>query len=299
MPFTLPKITRRRFLAGTAATGVAALGLPSFGEHAAKTNPNRFALLADTHIPSDTKTSARGVNMSDNLAAVAKQLTELEAKPAAVFIDGDCAYLAGKKKDYANLVGLIKPIRKAGMPVHLALGNHDHRENLWEAIEPTAGQDKVVENKHITLIEAPRATWVLLDSMQKVNFTPGTVGKEQLAWLNEVLAVREEKPVLILVHHDPYTRGSGLVDHEAMFKVIAPRKQVKAVFFGHTHDWRQDKREGIHLINLPPVAYVFKKNAPNGWVDTQLADDGAKLTLVCHDEKHRQHDEVVELEWRA
>ena len=42
-----------------------------------------------------------------------------------------------------------------------------------------------------------------------------------------------------MVHHNPGFLGKvgGLRDTEALFKVLRPRKQVKAVIYGHTHDW--------------------------------------------------------------
>lgn len=77
-----------------------------------------------------------------------------------------------------------------------------------------------------------------------------------------------------------------------------PRRQVKALFFGHTHRWRRAERAGIHLINLPPVAYLFDAESPNGWAELQLRDGGALLTLHALDPRHRQQVEKVELNWR-
>jgi hypothetical protein len=51
-------------------------------------------------------------------------------------------------------------------------------------------------------------------------------------------------------------------------------------------------------VNLPPVAYVFQKGRPNGWVEATLRDDGMQLKLNCLDKSHPQHDETAELKWR-
>lgn len=146
------------------------------------------------------------------------------------------------------------------------------------------------------------ANWFLLDSLDKVNVTPGEVGGEQLDWLARVLDDRKEKPALVAIHHDPQwsapAKRSGIRDTEKLFDVLVPRKQVKAVFYGHTHVWQRKSHEGIHLVNLPPVAYLFNKEAPNGWVDLRLAESGAVLTLNAFDAKHRQNGEKVELTWR-
>mgnify|MGYP003347498168 CR=1 FL=1 len=41
------------------------------------------------------------------------------ARPAAAMICGDCAYLTGEPDDYAVLVELLQPLRKAGVRVTL------------------------------------------------------------------------------------------------------------------------------------------------------------------------------------
>jgi hypothetical protein len=55
----------------------------------------------------------------------------------------------------------------------------------------------------------------------------------------------------------------------------------------------------IHLINLPPVAYVFRDGDPSGWVCARLEDRGMRLELRCLDPQHPAHGRVAELEWRV
>ena len=56
---------------------------------------------------------------------------------------------------------------------------------------------------------------------------------------------------------------------------------------------------GIHLINLPPVAYVFQPSEPAGWVHATLERKGMKLELRCVDPAHKSHGQTVKLQWRA
>ncbi len=141
----------------------------------------------------------------------------------------------------------------------------------------------------------------MLDSLEKTNYTPGMLGTEQLDWLAMALDNNADKPAIILVHHNPGFHGKvgGLKDAEAMFKIIRPRHQVKAVIYGHTHDWhvRQDE-SGIHLINLPPTGYVFEAGQPSGWVRATVKDDQMRLELRCVS-KHLQNGEVKILHWRT
>jgi 3',5'-cyclic AMP phosphodiesterase CpdA len=300
MPISLLPTNRRSFLAGTLA-GSIALASGAFGANQA-TDDATFALLADAHIPSDPNTVAREVNMAENLRRVVGQLIDQERQPAAALIVGDCAYLEGKVGDYKVLRELLAPLGQAGLPVHLALGNHDHRRNCLEAFPANDGQLQAKVERRVTIIPGKQANWFVLDSLDKVNKTPGELGQQQLKWLAEALDAHADRPALIALHHNPVLtqeHTSGLMDSAALLEVAAARKQVKAIFFGHTHVWSHTQHEGIHLVNLPPVAYVFAKEKPNGWVQCKLGDSGAELKLVCHDTKHPQHGEVVSLAWRS
>jgi hypothetical protein len=300
MPISLLPVSRRRFLQSVAAAGAAAATGSQLFARQTQRDANRFALLADTHIAADRKLAARGTVMADNLAQVARELVALETAPAAVLVDGDCAFSNGQSADYATLVNLLDPLRQHGLPIHLALGNHDHRQRFWEAI-PQQSDAPALAERHLTVLSAPHANWILLDSLDETNKTPGVLGEPQLAWLAKALDQQPVKPAIVMVHHNPDDRPKpgGLVETAALFDVLLPRKQVKMLVFGHTHNWSVSAKEGLHLVNLPPVAYVFGPSRPNGWVDMQLAASGAVLTLQCLDKQHLQHGQRVELSWRS
>jgi len=301
MPVTLPPISRRQFIAGSVATGIGWFATANAYAAESKIDPHRFALMADTHISGKRDKVVREANMYTNFQRASQEILELEQLPSATFINGDCALLTGEDKDYSTLVELLQPIRKAGMAVHLAMGNHDHRDRLWNAVPPAEGQNKVLVNRHITIVNSARANWFVLDSLDKTNHTPGRLGKEQLQWLAKTLDQHTDKPALIVSHHNPDHREKplGLTDTTELLKVLTPRKQVKAFFFGHTHDWKLKQHEGLHLVNLPPVAYVFKKENPNGWVDAHLKENSVLLELRCHEAKHPQQGQKFLLKWRA
>ncbi len=301
MPLHLPPLSRRRFLASSLTAGLSVWSWrPAFGEER-RTDADRWVLLADTHVAADRTQVQRGVKMADNLSQVATALTALDPKPAGVLLNGDAAFSKGEPGDYRLLAELLKPLGEAGLPLSFTLGNHDHRANLQAGLLKGAGQSPL-DGRQISVLETPRVNWFLLDSLEKVNATPGELGAAQLGWLAKALDARPDKPALVAVHHDPQwteaTKRSGLRDTEKLFDVLVPRKQVKALFYGHTHRWRRAEREGIHLVNLPPVAYLFDKESPNGWVELRVRDKGAVLTLHALDPKHRQHGEKVELAWR-
>lgn len=318
MPITLPPISRRKFLAGTMTAGAALLARRySFGAPAAVVDPHRIALLSDIHIPADQRVTSRGVNMADHLRQACAEVLQLDKAPACAIVNGDCAYLKGLSDDYATLIELVRPLREAGIPLHMAMGNHDLRDNFWKALPADESRAKALADRQVLVFETPRANWIMLDSLEKTNSTPGLLGAVQLEWLAKTLDERASKPAIVMVHHNvPYVNApavtqpattpaifklkpTNLIDSKALLDVLLPRKQVKALFYGHTHVWHVEKREGLHVINLPAVAYVFTPGQPSAWVDAHLAENGMSLELRCLDPKHAWHGQKHELEWRG
>lgn len=301
MPIHLAPITRRQFLTRT-LTAVAGLALaPRLVAAQKETDGDFWALLSDTHIAADRDRVAHGANMTKHLEAVTRDLISQPTLPAGVFVTGDCAYDDGELGDYGTFTTLLAPLRADGMSVRLTLGNHDNRERFWEVLAAETAH-RPLADRQAEFLPSPRANWFMLDSLERTRYTPGLVGAEQLEWLAAALDANCSKPALVMVHHDPGFLGKvgGLRDTEALFKVIRPRKQVKAVIYGHTHDWhiRQDK-SGIHLINLPPTAYVFEQGKPSGWVRATVQDDRMRIELRCVDPKHPLNGETKTLKWRT
>src|ERR1039458_2678580 len=252
MPIHLPAISRRQFLIRSLTSGAALALSPSLLAAAKRTDPNFWALLSDTHLAADRGLMARGINMTDHFTSVSRELLALPKLPAGVFITGDCAYNSGQTADYRHVTDLLEPIRSAQMPVHLTLGNHDNRERFWEALTAEKAAPRPLADRQVALLPTPRVNWFILDSLEKTLSTPGLLGQEQLDWLAKALDAHTEQPALALIHHNPGISGNiGLKDTEILFKVIRPRKQVKAYIFGHTHAWnRSEEHTEEHLINL-------------------------------------------------
>ena len=301
MPIHLRPISRRRFLKSSVAAA-AAVGLgPHLLAAAKKIDPDSWALLSDIHLAADRAKLGRGINMVEHFNAVARELLALPKLPAGVFINGDCAFNSGETGDYAVTAELLKPIRQAGMPVHLVLGNHDHRERFWATIAQAKAAKRPLTDRHASLLKTKRVNWIVLDSLEQTLSTPGLLGREQLDWLAKTLDENPKKPALIMVHHNPGISGNmGLKDTAALFDIIRPRPQVKAYIYGHTHIWKVDQdTSGMHLINLPPVAYIFQEGNPSGWVYATVGDEGMTLELRCIDPAHKDQARKVELKWRG
>jgi Icc protein len=307
MPLRLPQLTRREFLKRAALAGVG-LGLVEFappksyaGLFGKSRDKHTFAFFSDTHIAADATLKHSDVNMAGNLAACVRELAAWPVKPAMVIVNGDLAFQSGLPGDYATFGKIIEPVR-ALAPVHLSLGNHDERDNFWQAFPHDATRLKAVPQRQAAVFNSDRANWFLLDSREVTDAAPGEFGAAQLDWLTRELAARPDKPAILVGHHNLQAPGgtTGLKDSAAFEEIFTRHRQVKAYIYGHTHNWHVEQHpSSVQLINLPPTGFVFKAGRPSGWVRATLARDGAEFELRSLDPRHPEHAQVKQLKWRS
>lgn len=304
MPITLPPLSRRSFLRHSAlAVGAAALGHRRVAAAAATpADPHSWALLSDPHLAADRTKVARGAAIAPQFTRVADDVLALPRRPAGLIVNGDLAFNTGETADYAVLADLVAPLRAAAIPLHLALGNHDHRERFRAALRAAAFPAVPVADREAARVPAVRANWFILDSLDQTNRTPGLLGSAQLDWLARELDAHRDKPAIVLTHHNPTPDPAKvtLIDEAALDAVLQPRRHVKAHVFGHSHRWSvtQDA-SGLHRINLPTTAYVFDAQQPAGWVHARLEPQGMTLRLHALDPRHPAHLETKTLAWRT
>jgi Icc protein len=293
------ELSRRRFFVWAGLAGATISLANAHGAEDAD-KPTRVALLSDTHIDGDSAKVMRMVNMSEHLTKAWEQVQEGSRRLSAAIIHGDVACLKGLAGDYQQVAKLLIPAGKTALPIHFMMGNHDDRDVFRETLKATTTSP--LDSHHVSILKTPHANWFTLDSLEKVNVTPGKLGAAQLEWLTAALDAHAELPAIISVHHNPVFPGDkvgGIQDTTDLFKVLVPRKQVKAVFYGHTHVWNQKVHEGIHLVNLPPVAYVFAADKPSGWVEAAVSKGGIELMFHGVGPKHEAHGKKLELTWRT
>ncbi|WP_247234299.1 metallophosphoesterase [Telluribacter sp. SYSU D00476] len=290
---------RRSFLKSSAqAAGLLtaySLGVSSvLAETSSAANEVQLALLSDTHIAEDVQNVYRGFYPSRNLESVVPKV--IAARPDAVLINGDVARLTGEKGDYAQVKKLLAPLAEQ-KPVYMTLGNHDHRENIQEAFPAPKGLQNV-KDKQVMVIEQPSTRFILLDSMMYVNKTPGFLGQSQRSWLEGFLRQSDAKPTVLFVHHTLADSDSSLLDVERLFQIIRSHQKVKAVFYGHSHEYKYEVLDGIHLVNQPAVGYNFSDSEPVGWLTGTFRKEGADLTLNAFAGNMKDNGKSKSLAWR-
>ncbi|MBW8038480.1 MAG: hypothetical protein FVQ85_00610 [Planctomycetes bacterium] len=292
-------INRRVFIkTGLAAVGaLATLGSRNvFSSSEDQKQTTRWAFLTDTHIPKDVSENYRGFYPYQNLQKIIPQI--IDNPPDGIAIAGDLARLEGKLGDYANLKKLLRPAAEK-TPVFMALGNHDNRENFLKIFTNMAGDKQSAGGRHVVVVNQPPIRLIILDSLFYVNKVPGLLGKAQRRWLEDYLRKCDDTPTILCVHHSLGDGDGDLLDVPRLFNIIKPIRKVKAILYGHSHEYRYSEFEGIHLINLPATGYNFSDAEPVGWIEARLTAKGGDFTLHVVSGNKQKDGSVKQLPWRT
>jgi 3',5'-cyclic AMP phosphodiesterase CpdA len=235
--------------------------------------------------------------MANRLSTAVQQVLALPQLPHQVLVAGDCAHLSGQARDYQEYIRRIRPLAAGGLPMHMTMGNHDHRERFWEALPGEVADANAALGRQAMILPGRHANWFLLDSLNKTNVGGGELGGDQLEWLAAELDARADKPALVMLHHDP---DRSLSDSDKLLAITRPRRQVKALFYGHTHVWEVKRdHSGMHMVNLPATGYTLFWRSFIGWVDCQVHPFGATLRVHTLDPDEKENGQIVHLNWRA
>jgi 3',5'-cyclic-AMP phosphodiesterase len=292
-------LSRRRFFH---LAGLAALAFPLRGLAALDTSGgDEIVILNDIHLTGipEEKIPGNAKDDDDHLRAAVQQILTLPKKPAAVIINGDLALSIGTAADYAVVRELIAPLRDAGIPVHLTLGNHDVRPVFNQAFPEMKSASDLKDPRHNGLIDLPSTRLILLDTLDQTPGPAGKLGAEQIAWVLAKIDEVPTKQVILVGHHNPQVGGDtshykgGLADTADFWPEIAKRDQVKAYIHGHTHEWTQALENRIHIISTLACAYVFNKNTnATGWTSARFNAHGFQLKLHTLETDHAWNGEA-------
>lgn len=289
MPIT---IDRRGFLQASFAT--LAMSKMASAETAGTAH---VALLSDTHIAADQSDLFRGFSPHANLKKVTGMVAQ--AKPDLLVVNGDLARSSGQLQDYAAFNSYIDPLTET-MPVVVTMGNHDDRVNARKSLGKLSGEQQPVVQKFVTVVDAGPCLFVMLDSLLVTGIAQGLLGKNQRAWLTDYLRESNGKPLVVFVHHNPDgDSDTALMDADRLLATVRASRNVKALIFGHTHEYSLKQVDGLHLLNLPAVGYNFADGHPVGWMTANFDRTGAKLTLHAIAGETKDDGKTSRIDWRA
>ncbi len=290
------RMNRRQVLkAGLALAG----GLAVLGPRRGWTQPPKddapWAFLSDIHIAADSENNHRGFYPYRNLQKALPQV--VSSRPAGLVITGDLARLTGHIGDYENIKKLLAPVAEE-RPIYLAMGNHDDRANFRRVFEAPVGERHEPGGRHVIAVNAGPVRFLILDSLMLTNETPGLLGKAQRIWLDNHLRTSDDRPVILFIHHTVSDEDDALLDGPRLFALVKPANKVKAIIYGHSHEYRFSELDGIHLVNLPATGYTFDDVQPAGWVQARLTAQDGEFVLHTIAGNSQMDGRTTKLRWR-
>ncbi len=212
----------------------------------------KFLQISDIHLVPEGEL-LYGLDPGARLAACIDDINRHHGDAEFAIITGDLAH-TGNPHAYARLRGMLGEL---AMPYHLLIGNHDSRENFRAAFpERPVDADGFVQ----FTLAASFGRIVALDT--NVPGQPyGAFCAKRCAWLARTLDAAGETPVYLFMHHPPMRVGLkrmdviGLRDADAFAKVIAGRRNIRHLFFGHLHRLLSGCWHGVPFANLPGTSH--------------------------------------------
>lgn len=217
--------------------------------------PIHFVHLTDIHISAPGRTPLFGLNAADRLTAVFQAIAALELTPAFIVISGDLTH-DGDAEDYRFLRRLLDDgSRTLGIPIHLALGNHDRRAAFREGY---LGETASEANYYYSFMHD--GLRVVMLNTQQAGSHLGRIDEEQLAWLRAELAEPAQAGTII-IHHHPVVRtptslmdGHLLEDADTLLEELEGRGVI-GLLSGHIHYHNVGVRRGMLCASADGVAF--------------------------------------------
>src|SRR5262249_35947745 len=148
--------------------------------------------LTDIHLTTPGQTIG-GRDPNANFEAALAHALAQHPDAEAIVITGDLSDW-GERADYERLRARIETLP---VPVHLAIGNHDHRATFLQVFPELAASDGHVQT-HFAL---SHGTGVVIDTWGPRSHA-GFFCAKRCAWLDAALS-RADGPVFLFMHHNP------------------------------------------------------------------------------------------------
>lgn len=265
------QITRRVFLSQFVATA-AVLRSRAARAAAAGLDPHRMVLLADTHLTRKPEIHWQ----REWLARYVREILALSPRPANVIVLGDLSHSVGFVEDYALLKELMEPFDQAGIRWYPMMGNHDRRDAFYASF-PEYRDNTPVPDRVVSIVETPRADFILLDSCLSPSDTvgkpgpvPGGLDESQDEWLRKLVS-QYRKPVFVGAHHPLHETLVG--------PLLVSNPAVAGYIHGHHHRWMDNQYPGLPLLGVPSTGHW----GDIGYTILDLKEREACFTLVQND----------------
>jgi 3',5'-cyclic-AMP phosphodiesterase len=245
--------------------------------------------VTDTHLVAPGRTLYQ-LDPYERLAQCVDDIVRNHADAAFCVITGDLAH-KGEREAY---VGMAKQLARLPMPAYPLLGNHDLREPFHAAF-PNALRDG--DGFVQGVVRRDEGDFILLDTLDE-GVNGGKYCERREAWLAARLEESGDRPVYLFMHHPPFSIRIPCVDRialgapERFAKLIAGRRNIRHIFYGHVHrpvcgSWHGIPVSTMRGLNhqvpfdLATVSPVPKSHEPPAYAVVFIDPD--QVTVHFHD----------------
>ncbi|QJF50262.1 phosphodiesterase [Roseobacter ponti] len=234
--------------------------------------------ISDTHIvPPGARVSGR-LDTADALERLVSRINSIRDQIGpvdALLISGDLSD-DGSAESYERFRTLIAPL---GLPTYVIAGNHDAREPMRAAfagVLPDAGPlnwTHRIGDIHLIGLDT------LVEGQGQ-----GKLSDESLSFFETALSAAGNAPVLLALHHPPFSCGIGFMDdirltnRDDLRDIAAAYPGTLRSVCGHIHSMIVSDFAGHVCISAPSPCSTFAYDRrPDGPVGFMTEEDGCLL----------------------
>jgi len=225
--------------------------------------------LSDLHIREPGRLAYGRLDTAPYLTLAVDTILRLPQQPDAVVLTGDLTDF-GRASEYAHLRSLLAPL---SMPLYLMPGNHDDREQMRRSFPEHTylGSSGFVQYS----VAVADLQLIALDTVVS-GASHGGLCDQRLQWLADTLDQHRDRPVVIAMHHPPFSTLIGHMDQIGLLqgateleKLVALHPNVERVVCGHLHRSIQSRFGGTLAMTVPSPAHQvcldLAPHAPSAW----------------------------------
>ena len=244
------------------------------------------AQLTDIHIGPETDPICAG-NM-ERLKACINRIMQMKRKPDLLLLTGDLTEYG----DDESLGLVLDNTRKLGIPIRVALGNHDVMGKSAAALR----QKWRLPIDWFSQTESSHSLRVVVADTGMTGLHGGAFSDKDVETLLEQLANHPDVPTLLAVHHPPCRIGIDWMDpksHEPWLSrlenTIQSSPQLIGIVCGHVHVSAHTVVSGIRVSVSPAVApqsrvelALIEPDNPDGRILIERSPPGFSLHHFVH-----------------
>jgi Icc protein len=226
--------------------------------------------VTDLHIREPGRLAYGRLDTAPYLRRAVETVKSSPQAPSAVVLTGDLTDF-GRPAEYAHLRELLEPLE---CPLYLLPGNHDEPAVMRESFpdHDYLGSDGPIQYS----VPIGDLQLIALDTTVPMQ-SHGALCADRLSWLESELDRTRDRPVVIAMHHPPFTTLIGHMDRIGLLqgatelaRIIEGHRNVERVICGHLHRSINVRFAGTIASTSPAPAHQvmldLQPAAPSRWV---------------------------------